>query len=301
MRRRVLLTLLAVVALAWLAVGGGDDDGAAAGADAPLSGPELRWLRGYARWAIELEEADLSKRAVRASFADCAAVLRTTAGRAPTARLARAQAAVDDACVSLTSGVGGTAVQDELGRADELLWPLLLSASSLPEHDEATSTSRSSPSLGALAGAHAGADVEVLCWSERDWRRLIREENAWWDSQDDPLEIDGLAQPEVGRIHMLLADCNLLGRLRGERFARRSREGLIDAVYALSVLSHELQHFRLPNATEAEVECAGARALTAVGRDLGLDAAERALLPGIYAESVRPDLPDEYRRRCRGS
>lgn len=300
MRRRALLgAVLAVAAFAWLL---GRDEGGdvATFTREPLTAAELRWVRGYSRWAMELEAADLGTRTARSAFGDCGAVLRTTAGRPPSERLERVQAVVDDACVSLTSGVGEAAVRRGLARADESLSPLLLSASRPRATDSATVESRRSPLLGNVASEHARRDVEVVCWSDRDWRRFIREENAWSDSHDDPSVVDAMAYVDEGQIHMLLADCNLLGRLPDEAVADRTREGLIAAVYAVSVLSHEIQHFRLQDAGEAKVECAGAAALTRVARSLGLDARERGLLPDVYAESIRPDLPAAYREACRG-
>jgi hypothetical protein len=278
------------------------DAGDATGArPAPLTPAELRWIRGYARWSIEVEAADLGKPAGRDGLIDCAAVLRSTAGRLPTERLREAAAFVDDACAALTSGQTETVVREDLAHADELLSPLLLSSTRLRETDEATVESRRSPVLGAIASAHAREAIEVQCWSERDWRRVIREDNAWSDTEDDYELVDGMAYLGEGRIQMLLGDCNLLGRLRDENVADRNREGLVAAAGALAVFSHEIQHFRLPDGTEAEVECAGAAALARVGRALGVDGRENDLLATVYAESIRPQLAHEYVKRCKDS
>ncbi|NUT55457.1 MAG: hypothetical protein HOQ03_05685, partial [Thermoleophilia bacterium] len=190
------------------------------------------------------------------------------------------------------------AIRDDLVRADELLSPFLLSRVELRETNEATEESRGSTLLSAIASAHTGEDVVVLCWSDRDWRRLIHEENAWSDGHDDAGLVDGMAFVEDGRVHMLLPDCNLLGRLRDERLADRNREGLIDATRAVTVFAHELQHFRLPEGTEAEVECAAVEQAARVGRDLGLDGEENELIHEVYGETVRPELAAEYRRPC---
>jgi hypothetical protein len=80
----------------------------------------------------------------------------------------------------------------------------------------------------------------------------------------------------------------LLGRLRHERVADRTQEGLITAADALATFSHEIQHFLLAHAAEAKVECAGAHALAHVGRAVGLDGRENDLLRSVYAESSVP-------------
>ena len=304
MRRLALALLLLAAAAAVLAAL--DDDPAASSPvraavgsrTAALTGAELRWIRGYARWSIELEDAVLGARAGRLPFADCAAVLRTTAGGAPTRRLEPAAAAVDHACAGITGDADEESIRADLDRADDLLAEFLLSTSELRETDEATTESRSSAMLGGIASARADADVEVLCWGDRDWRRLIREENAWSDDDDDAGLVDGLAFVEEGRIHMLLEDCNVLGRLRGERVSDRNREGLIDATRALTIFAHEIEHFRLPEGTESEVECAALVALERVGRPLGLDGDEIDLFRRVYDESVREDLDPEYRKGC---
>lgn len=300
MRRRALLVLVVLAAVVAGLVGLGDDEGDATGAArlSPLTAPELRWIRGYARWSLEVAETPLGTAHGRSALADCAAVLRSTAGRAPTRRLREAGAFVDDACEALTSGRTQAAVEQDLARADELLSPLLLSSAQLRETDEATRESRSSIQLSAIASATANESIEVECWSDSDWHRLIREENAWSDLDDDYGLIDGIAFVEERQIQMLLVDCNLLGRLRDERVADRSREGLIDATRALAIFSHEVQHFLLPEATEAEVECAGVATLASVGRALGVDGRENDLLRTVYFQSVRPMLADEYRKGC---
>lgn len=303
--RRVVLALLLLAAVS-AALAARDDEpaasapvrGAAGASSAPLSETELRWIRAYARWSIEVGDAELGTPGVRQELADCAAVLRTTAGQAPTTRLAAAQAFAEGACSALTGGRTEAVVHRRIDRADDALWPLLLATSDLPVTDEATVVSRSSAALGTIASTYVGEDVEVLCWDDSDWRRLIREENAWSDLDDDPDYVDGLAFADEGRIHMLLEDCNTLGRLPLERLADRGREALIDAADAVTVFAHELHHFLVTEGTEAEVECAAVDALPRVARAFGLDRDERELIRKTYVESVRPELADEYREAC---
>ena len=298
MRRRslVLLGLGVVAGLVAGVLALGDTGGDAAGArPRVLTPPELRWIRGYARWAIEVYDAELGKPAVRAGLSDCDAVLRTDAGPAPTPRLREIEPLVQRACAALVAREPEERVLERLSDADDRLEPLLLSSVSLRETDDATVESRHAPALSAVASSDVGGEVEVQCWSERDWGRVIRENNAWADTHDEAAWIDGMAYWDSGRIYLLLGDCNVLGRLRHERIRDRTREGLIAAADALATFSHEIQHFVLPDATEAKVECAGAQALAHVGRALGVDGDEIQLLRSAYAESIRPQLSREYR------
>ena len=295
-RRRLLLVLVALVSLVAgveLAVRTEGGTGATA-RPVMLTPPELHWLRGYASWAIAVYKADLGTAAGRARLSDCAAVLRTTAGPAPTQRLRETEPIVHEACEALVDGRQDQ-VFEQISRADDRLEPLLLSSVSLPDTDEATVESRRASTLGAIASRDASTEIEVQCWSDRDWVRVVRENNAWEDTHDEAAWLDGVAYADSGRIYLLLSDCNVLGRLRDERVAERTREGLITAADALATFSHEIQHFLLPDATEAKVECAGAGALAHVGRALGLDGRENDLLRSVYAESSRPKLSAEYR------
>jgi hypothetical protein len=263
----------------------------------PLTGPELRWIRGYARWSIAVHAQGL-KPTRRGLLRDCAAVLRVDAGPAPTRRLRSAAHHVERACQALAAGRPESVIADRLARADDQLTQLFLASTRLPASSQASVASRRSPALGAIAGELGGEKAEVRCWTYPDWRRVIREEAAWTDTPSEPHLVDGLADTGSGRIELLLEDCNLLERLEVEDVAARTREGLIAAADALSVFSHEIQHFRHPHAGEGAIECASAERLDDVGRALGLDGREIGLLRDAYVESVRPQLSHEYRVGC---
>lgn len=299
MRRRLVVLALVVFALLAAAIRDVAADGTTAPSarSSPLTGAELRWIRGYARWSIQVDDAGLGP-AGREELRDCAAVLRTSAGPAPTQRIRAAKSHVDEACSAVLDGGSRGAVDEHLARADDELARLLFASSPLRVLDEASSDSRRSGTLAAIATSRAREEIVVQCWSERDWRRVIREEAAWTDSEDEPGLIDGLAEIGSGRIELLLEDCNLLGRLRDEHVALRNREGLIAAADALSTFSHEIEHFRDPDASEADVECAAVDGMADVGRALGVDGREADLLHAVYLENVRPQLGDEYVKSC---
>jgi hypothetical protein len=180
----------------------------------------------------------------------------------------------------------------------EALGPLFLTSRALRVAPSPDDASHVDLRLGELASAVSGESVEVRCWSPRDWRRLIAEENAWDAAEDDPEMLDGLALTEDGQVHLLLEDCNLLGRLRHRDATELRGEELVDAAYAVSILAHEIGHFVEPDADEATVECTLTETLPELADGLWLDAAEVRRLARAYRAHVRPELPDEYLKDC---
>ena len=61
-----------------------------------------------------------------------------------------------------------------------------------------------------MASERAEEAVEVRCWTAADWRRVVREDNAWVDTADDPDELYGWQDDDTSRIHMRLDQCNEL-------------------------------------------------------------------------------------------
>ena len=99
-------------------------------------------------------------------------------------------------------------------------------------------------------------------------------------------------------MQLLLADCNLLARLRHEDVTERRGEDLIDAAASVSIFAHEIGHFAEPDAGEATVECTVTETLPKLADGVQLDAAEVERLIDAYTAHARPDLPDEYLKDC---
>jgi len=152
--------------------------------------------------------------------------------------------------------------------------------------------------LGELASAVSGESVEVRCWSQRDWRRLIVEENAWDASEEDPELLDGLALTDDGQMHLLLEDCNLLARLKHKDATELRGEEIVNAAYAVSILAHEIGHFVEPEADEATVECTVTETLPELADGLWLDAPEVRRLVRAYRAHARTELPEDYLKDC---
>jgi hypothetical protein len=178
--------------------------------------------------------------------------------------------------------------------ADEHVLPLFLDAQPLELRDGVTTRSRADGRLSAVASADLDDPVEVRCWGADDWLRVGGEDNAWTDDDARIEELAGWVDQVTDRIHLRLNACNALSRLSGRDFESWSHVQRSDAADALGTLSHEIQHFVRPDEDEAQVECAGIRAIARLGVALGLDEQAAKALEETYRSEVYPDLPTEY-------
>jgi hypothetical protein len=161
--------------------------------------------------------------------------------------------------------------------------------------DERTSTSRADLTLSAEASAPVDDPVEVRCWSAADWR-IVREKNAWNDESEVASDLFGWADTSDSSIQMRLDQCNLLRRLARDDLLAWPRADQVDASDSLDTLAHETQHIVLPDADEAEAECAAGAGLARTALHLGATKAETARLVALYHSEIYPDLDDEYQR-----
>ena len=289
---RVPLLLTALLALA-AGCGGSEEEAAPPARGAPLSPAELGWVREYSSWTIAVWDEELGPEPGPALVRECRARLAEV-GDPPTERLEPAAARAADVCPLLGRRGSVRRALDVVEASDELVRPLFLDAQALRLRAGITSGSRADVDLSAVAAERAETAVEVRCWTPPDWRRVVREDNAWADTSDDPAELYGWQDDDTARIHMRLDQCNELARLRREDVHERSHDRQVEAADSLGTLAHEIQHFLLPDGDEDDVECAALHTLASVASDLGAARGEADTLARVYREDVYPELPDEY-------
>lgn len=289
------LVLAATVVLSLAACGGNEPaPEAAAGA---LSPAELGWVREYSRWTIDVWEEELGHEPGARLVRECRDRLAEV-GEPPTGRLRRAADRAEAACPLLRRRGSTRRALDVIEDADALILPLLLESRSLPFRAGVGDRSRADVNLSDLASQEAETPLEVRCWSRPEWRRVVRERNAWTDSSDDSGDLLGFGDEDAARIHLPLEQCNVLARLDRADVLEWTRERRLAAADAVATLSHEIQHFVLPDAEEAEVECAALDTAGPLAAELGASAAEEDELVELYRTELYPELPDEYRGDC---
>ena len=290
----------AAVAIAVLAGGcTGDSSTSDSAAGEPLSVTELGWIREYSDWTIDVYDDELGPAPGRALVAACRERL-SEVGAPPTERLESAWERAADVCPLLSAAGSVRRAKDVVEDADGLVLPFFLDSRELLLNPSRTRRSRGDLRLSGIASDEAELAQEVRCWDEADWRRLVREDNAWTVESDDPDELYGWQDSDTDRIHMRLGQCNLLQRIGPEDVMRWDRDEQVEAADSLATFVHELHHVILPEADEDEVECAAAKDLERIGRRLGAVANETSLLARLYASDVREELDEEYLSSCDG-
>ena len=284
---RALLPLLIAAALMLAASGcsGGSDGSAAPADDSPLTSAELGWIRAYSAWTFAIHDDELGAPVGPQLVAACRDRLEEV-GASPTKRLEPAADHAATACPLLAEKGAHRRALDIIETADDLLRPLLRDEQPLQLRTGATEASRADTSFSELASAVVGYPLEVRCWGDSDWRRVVNEDNAWTDSGDDAETLLGWTDESADRIHMRLEDCNALDRLRRGVFRTLSRTQQIDSADSLGTLAHEVRHFVLPDADEATVECAAMRSLRRLGERVGLDRSSAIAIAELYRTEI---------------
>ena len=266
----------------------------------PLSVTELGWVREYSDWTIDVYDDEFGPPPGRELVDACRDRLEEV-GPPPTGRLEPAWERVAAACPLLSEKGSVRRAKDVVEDADDLVVPLFLDSKELVLGGSATDRSRADLRLSALASTAVERSQEVRCWTGEDWRRLVREDNAWSVSSDDPDELYGWQDSDTDRIHMRVDQCNLLHRLARENMLRWRRDDRVEAADSLATFVHEIQHALLPDADEDEVECSAAEQLGRFARRLGATGDEARQLAEMYVTDVRDDLSDEYLSSCDGA
>lgn len=298
--RAIRLAAVGVAALG-LALAGASCTGDSTEADdEALTAPELRWLRAYSAWTIAVYDDELGPPPGQRLVEACTTRLEGV-GPPPSERLEPTWERAAAACPLLARPGSVRRANDVVEAADDLVLPFFLDEQSLPLNGTPTETSRADLWLSAVASRASDSHQEVRCWTLEDWRRLVDEENAWMVQSDDAEELYGWQDGDTDRIHMRLRQCNVLHRLGRENVLAWKRADQVEAADSVVTLAHEIQHLLLPDAGEAEVECAAAETIGAVARRMGATAGEASRLAALYVTDIRDELPDEYLSSCDGA
>lgn len=157
---------------------------------------------------------------------------------------------------------------------------------------EAIGKSRVEPRLSRAATRLADEDVEVRCWSAKDWNELVEDVSA----ESEP---ETVGQAEGGVIDLAPDACNPLVAFvydGGSIPTGGKRRELADAV---GIFSHELEHVR-GTVDEEEAECHGVQRIPETARALGFASADARALAELYWTELYPENDDEYKsKECR--
>jgi hypothetical protein len=239
---------------------------------------------------------------------ECSEGLRREVERAPTPRLARTLELVEEACeqygraanllLQAWRGRGGgakSALEAEkarrlLQRAYDMLPPG--EAQAVPVVDGKSSETKIDPLYGRVAGEIAKGEAEVRCWSEQDWPRLIREEQAVTGIRVSATVL-GLTGIASKRINLSPTACRELDRLAYDDEQPQASEAKLLLAYGVATLAHEAQH-RAGIVAEAVAECYGLQMLRYAAHSLGADLTYADELATVYWGNYGHRSAEEY-------
>jgi hypothetical protein len=158
----------------------------------------------------------------------------------------------------------------------------------LPEQGGPVETSRVEPRLSRVGSTLVGKEIEVRCWSQRDWRQQIEDREA-----NAEHEFAGMAS-EGGPVDLAPDACAPLVEIMYRHEKPVTREQEVVLAYSVGVLAHELEHVR-GELDEEIAECFGMQRLAGVARELGLPADEARRLARVYWTDVYLDSAQDYR------
>jgi hypothetical protein len=256
-----------------------------------LNTAELGWIRAYSRWTFDFYDDE------PAVGPDAVAVCRRKVeqiGPAPTKRLEEAASRLPPVC-PLVQQVGSVRhAKDELEDIDSLVLSYMRDEQPLQIRSGITDRSRADIVLSGIASDLIGEPVEVRCWDEEDWLRVVREDNVWNDDSADPDDLMGWTDEYSDRIQLMLDACNTMSAARTRDVTSLNRYDRIEAVNAIETLLHEIGHFLEPDASEAEVECAAIHSLPEFLGRFGVTGASARELTELYRTEIYPTLGEEY-------
>jgi hypothetical protein len=281
---------------------------------------ELRWLERFAAWSVDFERAfaaamtyprdnNLLAAGAGEVLEDYEAALdearhlcgdgfRKQVGEPPTRRLAEVANRVRDGCEHFGRGAEATlrffrekdekdaatakAEFDDFERtmtgAGQLIPPG--ERQRLPAVASSTPKSRIDPRYGRAASAVVGANVEVRCWSKRDWPKLLKEERLL----GAPTFRSGAAGvTRIGgtRINLAPPVCLALDLVVYEMRRPSGGQARLAAAFALVTLAHEAQHAK-GVVEEPKAECYGMQLADETARELGIEPRYADTLPATY-------------------
>jgi hypothetical protein len=256
----------------------------------------------------------LHSRALEAA-GSCAADLTTKVGAPPTARLHRAFDTFRLACEHLQRFHGAITLAITHGRDSEIgkaqaegkhAAGLLLAADQMLPPGEVRSLpviagdeeqSRLEPRFGRVASVLGGKELEVRCWSDADWQRLIREESSYTHGK---LGANTLGFAGIGgtRVNLGPAVCEGLVDLAYRRARPTDDAGQLMLAAAVVTLSHEPQHSK-GIAEESVAECNAIQLANGTAIKLGASPAYSATLVRMYWRDYGEELPAYRSSECR--
>jgi hypothetical protein len=318
-RRQVALLLL-VGALAGCA--GGNERGGA-------RPDEVRWLERLAAWQRQTGDAGADTDEVYLAILggddrlrgridevlnpirECSKRLREDVGEVPPPRFEAGYALIGRACKRFEASANAferslsadpsaalleidranTEGAELMTRAGRLIEARLTANRPLPRLGGTSEESRVEPRFSRIGSELARKKVEVRCWSESEWPRVVGEWGAYIGTND----IAAFAQPSSDRTSLAPETCRTLVDFTYEHERPERGDALDDVAYAVGVLAHESEHLLSPAASEADTECYGMQAIRRVARRLGADAASANRLATRYWFELYPSEPADYR------
>jgi hypothetical protein len=245
----------------------------------------------------------------------CDSDLTTKVGSAPTVRLRRAYDTFRTACAHLQRFHGtitlavserqaskidearqeGKRAAAVLLQADQMLPPGEVRA--LPVIAGQAEQSRIEPRFGRIASRLAGKPIEVRCWSNGDWARLMREEGSYTHGKLGPDTL-GFAGIGGSRVNLGPTVCDGLVDLAYDHTRPADDAGQLMLAAAIVTLSHEPQHSK-GRAEEFVAECSAIQLANTTAIRLGASAAYAASLVHTYWRHYGEELPGYRSADCR--
>jgi hypothetical protein len=245
----------------------------------------------------------------------CAADLATNVGPAPTARLRRAYDTFRLACGHLQRFHGAITlaisqrVDSQLSQAQleaKRAAAVLLTADQLLPPGEVrsltviageTEESRLEPRFGRIASEAAGKQLEVRCWSDADWRHLMREERSYTHGKLGAATL-GFAGIGGTRVNLSPTVCAGLVDLAYKDARPTDEAGQLTLAAAVVTLSHEPQHSQ-GVAEEFVAECNAIQIANRTAMQLGASPTYAAALVRTYWRHYGEELPAYRSAECR--
>ena len=256
------------------------------------------------------------------ALADCRPFTQKEVGKPPSERLESVLFAVDSACqhysagavaaLDLLEGAGSHSPalagewEETWGKGDELISSVAeelrdfqpANTRTLRERAGETRASRVEPEFGAVASKHIESDVEVRCWSTRDWKVLLDEMKTFTRGRIREGTI-GFAGYGDHRVNLSPEICDGLVALKYTGARPQTGKPLALVAIAVETLMHEAQHVR-GVWNEPGAECYGMQMLREAARDLGAPKAYADRLAEVYWEELYELLPETYQSpECR--
>lgn len=172
----------------------------------------------------------------------------------------------------------------------------LIANRSLPTRGGQTDESRIEPRLSQAASALTLRQIQVRCWSARDWPPVIKEWNTYTGQMGDAAGFaDSSTHANIAPPH-----CATLARFLYDRWRPADRTGVEEVADAVATVAHEVEHLYETEAGEAETECHAVQDVRGLARALGASSSYASRLAGVYWRDTYPSNPAEYRsEECR--